>query len=85
MICFEKITEQMVDVVATRCHHWTHTDCLSKWIDNGRSTCPLCRFNIKYTSAYKSNTIESDVLRKLDILRYKYELLIKLIKKNKIE
>lgn len=84
IVCFEKINEKMVDVVATKCRHWFHVDCLKKWLGE-RNTCPYCRFDLKYFFTPRNHTDEEEVLRKLDTLRYKYELLIKLIRRNAIE
>lgn len=82
VVCFEKITEQMVDVVATKCRHWYHVDCLKKWLSE-RSTCPYCRFDIR--KSRKNYSDEEEVLRKLDVLKYKYELLIKMIRRHRIK
>ena len=43
-VCHEHI--QDCDSITTQCKHAYHVDCLSKWVDTGAITCPLCRYVI---------------------------------------
>lgn len=42
-ICLEKISSEYLH---TDCDHSYHNDCLMKWIEEDKTTCPLCRKNI---------------------------------------
>lgn len=42
-ICLEKISSEYLH---TECEHSYHNECLIKWMDEDKSTCPLCRKNI---------------------------------------
>jgi hypothetical protein len=45
--------EPFLDPVETQCHHLFCCECLNKWIENDKSTCPTCRKTIS------TNTLNS--------------------------
>jgi hypothetical protein len=51
IICTEKLKEARV----LNCNHYFHLICLSKWFENGRTTCPICRKEIKLQDGNNNN------------------------------
>ena len=51
IICTEKLKEARV----LNCNHYFHLICLSKWLENGRNTCPICRKEIKLQDDNNNN------------------------------
>jgi hypothetical protein len=51
IICTEKLKEARV----LNCNHYFHLICLSKWFENGRTTCPICRKEIKLQDDNNNN------------------------------
>ena len=43
-ICYEPMT--IYNSYETQCGHTFHKNCLCRWRDQEKSTCPLCRHNI---------------------------------------
>ena len=41
-ICLNPFTMQC-DISANQCGHMFHSDCITKWIETGKKTCPQCR------------------------------------------
>ena len=53
-ICFNEII--LKNKYITDCNHEFCKDCLDKWFDKSKITCPTCRKNIKYLT-YQNNKI----------------------------
>ena len=51
-ICFNELLDE---TCITECNHRFCKECLDKWLDSNKSTCPLCRDNINYFD-YKGKT-----------------------------
>ena len=46
--CAICLNELLDNTCITGCNHRFCKECLDKWFDSKKSTCPLCRENIKY-------------------------------------
>lgn len=40
-VCYEKMGRNKITLP---CNHSFHEKCLSKWVEEGNNTCPMCRF-----------------------------------------
>ena len=50
--CMEPMTLNC-DISATQCGHVFHTNCITKWIETGKKTCPQCRKNCTMSNIIK--------------------------------
>ena len=46
VMCLESLSFGNSYIVTTPCGHLFHKDCLKKWLDTGKKTCPKCRTEI---------------------------------------
>ncbi|KAK9105433.1 hypothetical protein Scep_022277 [Stephania cephalantha] len=46
VICLDAFDESIDLDIQTECGHRFHDRCIYGWINSGRSTCPMCRFNV---------------------------------------
>ena len=77
-ICYNHIIEDVI----TECNHIYCKECLDKWFDKGKNSCPLCRREIKYFKHGKKTTkiftgnltgLELNGYVKFDILNHSTE------------
>ena len=66
IMCLESLNSGNSYIVTTPCGHLFHKDCLKKWLDTGKKTCPKCRTEIprdsnKLTRIYLSPCSETIV------------------------
>lgn len=88
-ICSEKFTDS-TDIVANKCGHIYHHQCLSAWINNVQ-TCPQCRKKCTFSTTYKlyfnhepRHELLSDVLSQYEMKRNDFPLLKKQLDEMKI-
>ena len=53
-------TERIVKARQLSCGHFFHLICLSKWLEKGHNTCPVCRSSIKYKNSYSEKNNRRD-------------------------
>lgn len=58
-ICLENLDD--INIKKTNCNHLFHKQCIYEWINNNKTTCPLCRENILECS---NNCINGFLFRK---------------------
>ena len=53
--------DQPVDPVMLKCGHYFHHDCVTRWIDEGKNTCPICRSLIDDTIEETNSSDEIEI------------------------
>ena len=53
-------TERIIKARQLSCGHFFHLICLSKWLEKGHNTCPVCRSSIKYKNSYNDRNNRRD-------------------------
>lgn len=59
-ICLESFTQRS-DISTTLCGHVFHTNCIQRWLQNGRKICSQCRKGCKQTIKLYFSENESDL------------------------
>jgi len=64
-VCCNEIKESKDNIKILKCGHAHHRDCLKIWFDNGKDTCPVCRYKVIKNHPKKNKTQQNYIYQNI--------------------